>query len=125
MLACRLRQDSGSGTGCYIGVNESNAFFRVERTGVCKTAVALKVSPELEGGERLIFRVHAVTIIDTSVHIAPAGVVPVSYDSSRNQFTMETVPPVEEPHMAEFFLARAERALDEPLKRNVRDQSHH
>jgi hypothetical protein len=85
--------------------------------------VALRVSPVVEGHTRLVFRVYEVTIVDTSFRSAPARVLPVSYDPGRNQFTIQTVPPVEEPQMAEFFLARAEHLLDDLHKRHVTGRS--
>jgi len=116
-LACVLKHERGNETGYYIGINEepndSNVFLRIERCGDDKSAVALRVSPALEGQARLVFRVHVVKIINASVHTAPAGLFPVSYDPCRNQFTIETVPPVEEAEMAKFFLARAEILLNE------------
>jgi len=126
-LASRLKEDRSNENGCYIAMNEepshSNVFFRVERGGAQRTGVALTVGPAVTGRTSLVFRVHTVTIVEGAVHIAPAGVLPVSYDPGRTQFSIETVPPIEEAQMAEFFLARAERLLNDLQPRHVIEPS--
>ena len=115
-LAHALKHERASETGCYIGINEwrteSNVLFRVERRGAQTKAVALTASPDVDGDDRLGFRVHTVTIVNGSVSGAPAEILPVSYDARWKRFTIETTPPIEESQIAEFFLERAERPLD-------------
>ena len=115
-LAYNLKHVRANGNGCSIDINEwrmgSNVLFRVERRGAQTKAVALTASPEIEADDRLMFRVHTVTVVNGSVSGVPAERLPVAYDARGKRFTIETTPPIEETQMAEFFLQRAERLLD-------------
>jgi hypothetical protein len=123
-LAGTLQQEHANDTGCYIGINEErtepSVLFRVERRRCASmNAVAVTASPDVQGDTHLVFRVQTVTVVDGSVSNTPAEVLPVFYDARGQRFTIETVPPVEEHQMAEFFLTRVQGLLDDLASRSM------
>ena len=116
-LAYTLQREHTNDTSCYIGINDERpqpcVLFRVERRRPASMeAVAMTASPEVQGDEHLVFRVYTVTVVDGAASITPAELLNVIYDARCRRFVIETVPPIEEPQMAEFFLARVRGLLD-------------
>ncbi len=116
--ACRLQSEHAKDSSCYIGITDDTpapgVFFRVEwRQRASMRAVALTASPQVDREARLVFRVQTVVVANGSVSTAPTEALPVSYDASRNQFTIDAIPPIEEHEMAEFFLTRVRCLLND------------
>ena len=110
-----LKHQHRDRTECFIGIREwgstPNVVFRLGRCRPpTKTAIALTVSPDLEW-DQLVFRVQAVTIVNGSVAGVSVELLPVWCDTRGDRFAIETIPPIEEPNMAAFFLQRVERVL--------------